>query len=358
MSKSAGLGFGGFLIALGLGWYYFSTVDVSIELFAYIFIIGGLGIIANSLLTWRWPQLPTRGVVGGIIGGLIVALLLTSGSTLLEYFTGFDVGTVRAEGMEVYSGDLTAPRIYLEIDNFNGPIQVSTLAAASYEVTVNIIAKGTSQQQADERLQEFIDNIRLGDTVVQDQHRLTLQYNIASNLYSRYSVAVDVRLPADALLEANLESSNGRISLSRVSGTILQLTTSNGALSLDDVIADEITGQTSNGRIEGKIMANQTQLSSSNGRMTLQLTPPLSGEYDLSTSNGPVRITLSPATNIGYNLDLATSNGDIDINLPNLVYTEDQRTSKKAATAGFDTKEIQVILKVDTSNGDIDLVTP
>ena len=49
MSKFAGLGFGGFLIALGLGWYYFSTVDVSIQLFAYILVLGGLGIIANSL---------------------------------------------------------------------------------------------------------------------------------------------------------------------------------------------------------------------------------------------------------------------------------------------------------------------
>jgi len=358
MSKSAGLGFGGFLIALGLGWYYFSTVDISIQLFAYILVIGGLGLIANSLLTWRWPRLPIRGVVGGVIGGLILAVLLTSGSTLLDYFTGLDVGTVRAEGMEVYSGSLTAPRIYLEIDNFNGPIQVSTGVAASYEVTVNIIAKGTSQQQADERLQEFIDNIQFSDIVVQNQHRLILQYNLASNLYTRYSVAVDVRLPADALLEAILESSNGGIALSRISGTILQLTTSNGALSFDDVTADQITGQTSNGRIEGKLIANQTQLSSSNGGMTLQLAPAHSGEYDLSTSNGPVRITLSPASNIGYDLDLSTSNGDIDINLPNLEYTEDQRTSKKAATVGFNTKDIQVFLEVDTSNGDIDLVTP
>ena len=358
MSKSAGLGFGGFLIALGLGWYYFSTVDVSIQLFAYLLVIGGLGIIANSLVAWRWPQLPTRGVVGGIIGGLILALLLTSGSTLLDYFTGLDVGTVRAEGMEVYSGALTAPRIYLEIYNFNGPIQVSTHATASFEVTVTIIAKGTSQQQADERLQEFIDNIQYSDAVVQNQHRLIVRYNIANNLYSRYSVAVDVRLPVDALVEANLESSNGEIALSQVSGTILQLTTSNGALNFDELIADQITGQTSNGRIGGKMVANQTQLSTSNGEITLQLAPLQSGEYDFYTSNGMVRITLSPAFNIGYDLDLSTSNGDIDINLPDLEYTENQRTSKKAVTVGFDTKEIQVILKIDTSNGEIDLITP
>jgi hypothetical protein len=358
MSKSAGLGFGGFLIALGLGWYYFSTVDVSIQSFAYILIIGGLGIIANSLLTWRWPRLPLRGVVGGIIGGLILALILTSGSTLLDYFTGLDVGTVQAEGVKTYSGALTTSRIYVEINNFNGPIQVNTGVAASYKVTMTIIAKGISQQQADERLQEFIDNIQFSDVVVQNQHRLIVQYNLASNLYSRYSVAVDVRLPVDALLEANLESSNGGISMSQVSGSILQLTTSNGALSFDEVAADQITGQTSNGMIEGKLSANQTQLSSSNGGMTLQLAPPQSGEYDLSTSNGPVRITLSPTSNIGYDLDLSTSNGDIDINLPDLEYTENQSTSKIAATVGFETKEIQVVLVVDTSNSNIDLVTP
>lgn len=358
MSKSAGLGFGGFLVALGLGWYYFSTVEVSLQLFAYILVIGGIGIIANSLIAWRLPRLPIRGVVGGIIGGLILALLLTSGSTFLDYFAGLDVGTVRAEGMETYNGALTAPRIYLEIDNFNGPIQVSTRVAATYEVTVTIIAKGTSQEQADERLQEFIDNIQFSDIVEQSQHRLIVKYNLASNLYSRYSVEVDVMLPTDAFLEANLESSNGAISLSRVTGTVLYLQTSNGALNLDEVTADQITGQTSNGRIEGTMMANHTQLSTSNGGMTVQLAPPQSGEYDLSTSNGPVRITLSSASNIGYDLDLSTSNGDIDLDLPDLEYAENQRTSKKAATVGFGSKEIQVILKVDTSNGNIDIVTP
>jgi hypothetical protein len=358
LSKSAGLGFGGFLVALGLGWYYFSTVDVSLQLFAYILVIGGIGIIANSLLAWRWSRLRIQGLVSGIIGGLILSLILTSGTTLIDYFTGFDVGTFRAEGTEAFEGALTAPSVYLEIDNFNGPIRVRTHSAASFDVTINIIAKGTSQQQADERRDDFIEKIRFTENIVQNQHRLIVNYNLASNLYSRYSVEVVVTLPAVVLLEADLASSNGGISISSITGTMLQLDTSNGALNLNEVIADRITGQTSNGGINGEIMANQTHLSSSNGGLTLRLEPPRSGEYILSTSNGPVRITLSSASNIGYDLDLSTSNGDIDIALPDLEYSENQRTSKKAATVGFESKDIQVSLEIDTSNGNIDIVTP
>jgi hypothetical protein len=358
LSKSVGLGFGGFLVALGLGWYYFSTVDVSLQLFAYILVIGGIGIIANSLLAWRWSRLPIQGLASGIIGGLILSLILTSGTTLLDYFTDFNVGTFRAEGTEAFDGALTAPNVYLEIDNFNGPIRVSTHTAASFDVMVNIIAKGTSQEQADERLEGFIEKIRFTDNIVQNQHRLIMNYNLASNLYSLYSVEVVVTLPSDVLLEADLESSNGGISVASITGTVLQLDTSNGALNLNEVVADRISGQTSNGGIEGEIMANQTHLSSSNGGLTLRLGPPGSGEYVLSTSNGPVRITLSSASNIGYDLDLSTSNGDIDITLPDLEYSENQKTRKIAATVGFESKDIQVSLEVDTSNGNIDIVTP
>lgn len=358
MSKSAGLGFGGFLVALGLGWYYFSTIDISLELIAYILVIAGIGVIANSLIAWRWTRLPIRGLVGGIIAGLILSLVLTSGTTLLEYFTGLGVGTFRAEGATTFDGALTAPNVYLEIDNFNGPIRVNTHAAASFEVLVNIVAKGTSQQQADDRLQDFIDKIQFTDTIAQSQHRLIMKYNLESHLYSQYSVEVVVNLPVDARLEADLVSSNGGISLSRVTGTVLQLETSNGAVNLNKVIADQITGQTSNGGIEGEIMANQTILSSSNGGFTLRLAPPQSGDYTLSTSNGPVRVTLSSASNIGYDLDLSTSNGDITLALPDLEYSENQRTRKIATTVGYESKDIQVTLEIDTSNGNIDLVTP
>ncbi len=71
MSGRGGLGFGGFLVGLGTGWMVFQEIHVSGELFAWIMIIAGAGVVASSLL---FSSRRNRHF-GGLIRGLTLVAL-------------------------------------------------------------------------------------------------------------------------------------------------------------------------------------------------------------------------------------------------------------------------------------------
>ena len=249
MRVSTAFNVGCFLLAFGLGWYIFTTYAIPVDVFGWIFIVAGAGIIVSALITWKRPHLPIRGLVGGVLGGFILSLFVTSG---FGFITG-GVGPYRAEDTKVYSGLVTANNIYVEVDNFNGPIQVSTWNEAEYELTLTIVAKGVSQQNAEDKLTDL--KIQLDDQVVQGQQTLTLNYDVPFLAYSTYAIEVDLVLPADAGIDLDLDSSNGGIYLTDISCNSSKMETSNGPLILDNVFADRITGVTSNGGIEGTVEA-------------------------------------------------------------------------------------------------------
>ncbi len=72
---------GFFLVALGLGWFIFSNVNIEITptVFAYLLIIAGAAIILSGIASWRRPAHPVKGIAGAIVGGLVLALFLTNG---------------------------------------------------------------------------------------------------------------------------------------------------------------------------------------------------------------------------------------------------------------------------------------
>ena len=83
----------------------------------------------------------------------------------------------------------------------------------------------------------------------------------------------------------------------------------------------------------------------------------VSGNYKLITSNNQIDLKLSSATDVGYDLDLSTSNGNVVVDLPNLDYTIDQRTRKEAMTKNFASKSVKITIEADTSNDDINVDT-
>ena len=133
--------------------------------------------------------------------------------------------------------------------------------------------------------------------------------------------------------------------------------TSNGQLVFEKVLAETIWGKTSNGQVQGQLESKDTYLSTSNGKIDVTIPCTVSGFYELMTSNGDIELTLSSSSNVGYDLDLSTSNGGLNIGLSDLNYSINKRTEKEAITEGFDAKPIQITLKADTSNGSIDIET-
>ncbi len=353
MSNSPSLGFGGFLIGLGVGWFVFTTFDVSSNIFAWLMIIGGSAVVVSSLVSKTSFGRRTGGLIGGVIGGLILSLIFTTGFGFINVFDGGFLGTYRAETTESFTGTMTANSVYLSVDNFNGPVSVSTWNRNEFSVELLIKAKGTTTSQAEKNLDDFV--IDFDESVVQGQGRLVLGYGIPVTDYNKYSVQVEAFLPADAVIDMELESSNGAMSLTDVVGGEIQLDTSNGAFAFDNVYAESINAETSNGAISGDFEAPDTFISTSNGAIDLTLPCTVTGEYILRTSNGQVDVSVSSSSDVGYDIDASTSNGAVSIGLPNLEYSVNQRTSKEARTRGFEDKEIQITLDVSTSNGSVDI---
>jgi hypothetical protein len=353
LSDSPALGFGGFLVGLGVGWVVFSTFELSGNMFAWLIIICGAAVVVSSLLSRGRYGRRTGGLVGGVIGGLVLSLFITTGFGFIDIFDGGSPGTYRAETTESFTGTMTADSVYLSVDNFNGPVSVSTWDRSEYSVELLIKAKGTTTSQAEKNLEDFV--IDFDESMVQGQGRLILRYGIPATAYNKYSVQVEAFLPVDAVIDLELDSSNGAMSLKDLVGGEIQLDTSNGAFAFDNIYAESINAETSNGAISGDFEAPDTFISTSNGAIDLTLPCTVTGEYILRTSNGQVDLSLSSSSDVGYDIDASTSNGVVSIGLPNLDYSVNQRTSKEARTVGFQGKEIQITLDVSTSNGSVDI---
>ncbi len=350
MKESTSLSLGGILLGIGIGWIVFQSLDVTFNLFASILIVSGIGLILASLLHRIGLSLPIRGLIGGLIGGLILSLVITSGLDLINVPGNWNFSSI---GTLTLTNTVVTDRVYLEIDNFNGPIQVSTWDKVEYRIDLEIKARGSSQNEAKEYVDQF--NVDFDETEDQDQKRLILKYDVPSLTRSRYSIKVTVSLPASAIIDLDLDSSNGQISLANINGNDLKLETSNGPLIFDNVYGNDISGKTSNGGIEGWVDAKYASLSTSNARVKITIPCTYNGEYHLITSNGAIELFISPSLQVGYDLDLSTSNGNIDIDLTDLRFFENQRTNKKAQTEEFDNKSIHMIVQASTSNANIEI---
>ncbi len=349
MSDHKGLGFGGFLVGLGAGWMVFQEIHVSGEVFAWILIIAGAGVVASSLLFSSRRNRHFGGLIGGLTVGTILSLMITSNFVLYGISSGGYSGNYRAQDTMTFTGALTADTVLLDVNSFNGPIEVSTWNKDEYSISALIKAKGTTDAEAEENLERF--EFDLDDSMILGKKRLVLRHNVAGTMTSRYSVQIEVWLPADATIELALDSSNGGIYLSDIEGGEIKLDTSNGGFRFDNVEARNVDAKTSNGAVTGKLNAWNADISTSNGAITLTMPCTRNGRYELRTSNGPVQLEVSSSTSIGYELDLTTSNGIVDIDLPNLDYTVSTRTRKEAHTYGLTSKSVRITIDSSTSNG-------
>jgi len=154
-----------------------------------------------------------------------------------------------------------------------------------------------------------------------------------------------------------MTTSNGPIEISGFQGNRLEIHTSNGAIHLHDISAQSLVGRTSNGRIEGKIDAGESNLSTSNGQVDLAFAATRSGRHRLHTSMGSVRLHLPSDSRVGYDLDLHTTHRRIDIDIPNLAFRRSYRDEVLATTTDFDAKEIKLSIEASTSQGRIEAGT-
>jgi DUF4097 and DUF4098 domain-containing protein YvlB len=256
-----------------------------------------------------------------------------------------------ADERKSFSGGVTMGKVSFEAENVNGSIRITTGDKPEYNIELTVEAGGYTKEEAEENLKEL--KVDLADEVTKGQKKLTLNIEHPHSQGRWYRIDIDVTLPAECEIDLDVGSKNGRITIEGVNGGILKMETKNGHLILDNVSAGFIKGKSSNGKIEGKIESKNTSLSTSNGRIYLDLPCKASGEYELRTSNGSIELETPKESMAGFDLNMRTSLGRINIDLPDLEYTSYRKTRKVAKTNGFDEKEVQIAIEAETSLGKI-----
>jgi DUF4097 and DUF4098 domain-containing protein YvlB len=353
--SDSGIGFGGFLLGVGGGYYLFQYVDFSFDIISYLLILMGVGIILGSILT-KGGKSPLSDVFGGVVGGLFFAVFLTQGFGLLGDFSNqwddIDSPIYRATETISLDAPLDADALILTVEAVNGGIDVSSWSGDSVELELEIRAKGDTDAEAERNIDDF--EYTLQDTTVDDTLELSLTFPISNTNWNLYTVLITVKVPEGVDTELLLDSTNGKIVVSDLVLSGIDVETTNGVITLNDIKSQTINVDTTNGGIFGTITSSETHFSTTNGIITIELMAS-SGEHEFDTTNGIIELTLPTGSDIGYSIDLDTSVGAIDVNLPNIDYSVDRIRNKIGETEGFSSKDIQITINADTTIGAIEI---
>jgi DUF4097 and DUF4098 domain-containing protein YvlB len=354
--SDSGVGFGGFLLGVGGGYYLFRYVDFSFDIIGYLLILMGIGIILGHYLS-QGRKHPMKDIWGGFIGGLFLAVFLTQGFGLIgditNQWTDFDDNTYRATRDVSLNQVIEATSVNLSVDSVNGAIDVSPWSGDDVKIDLEIKAKGSSTADAEDNLDDFryeLSSEQSGG--IQD---ITLTFPLSSmNLWSTYSVYVQVFVPETQIDEIDLATNNGAISIEDLELSGLYVDTTNGAISFSDVSATDLLAHTTNGAIAGTITSTTGSYSTTNGAIDITVGAN-SGSYNLDTTNGSIEVNLPSGSDIGYKINLDTSIGSLDVNLPSINYSVDRTREKVGQTDDYESKTVQIEIDADTSIGGIEL---
>ncbi|HYE57271.1 MAG TPA: DUF4097 family beta strand repeat-containing protein [Rhodothermales bacterium] len=198
----------------------------------------------------------------------------------------------------------------------NGGIKVIAWDRPTAELHARVTAQARTEEEA-RRLADGVE-IRTGGTI-----RADIPDDREDNEWA--SVSYELRVPRSSDLD--LEANNGGIAIEGVTGRI-RFETSNGGVALTDVGGD-VEGRTSNGGLNVALSGERWE-----------------GEgLNVRTSNGGVR--LSVPEGFGADLEVGTTNGQIDLGFP--VTVEGRIGRRVQTTLGRGGPPVRVI----TTNGGV-----
>ncbi len=240
--------------------------------------------------------------------------------------------------------------IDIEATTSNGSITIEPWDGAGFRVEVRARVRNTTGDPAvaQARLEEAID-------YEATPGRLRIDCS-GAKVVSGASLVI--QLPRSFQYDLELESSNGKVEIGRLECGRVEVETSNGRISFDGQSADAAELETSNGRIQCMGAAKRLVAETSNGSIFVAPAR-VTGDaaYELETSNGSIEVQLASDDDVGYSIEAETSQGDIHVDLPNLVYQVNTRSVGHkeivASTPGYDEKANRLQVKAETSNGSI-----
>ncbi len=229
-----------------------------------------------------------------------------------------DFGDIRRYQADFEETHALKPGARLELENFNGPVEITGSDAEE------IVVRGTKYAAS----RELLDVVRVEVNVTPDSARI--RTSVPRHDQRRCGVSYILTVPRRVVLDrittsnggirvdgtegaARLKSSNGRVRVDRLKGD-LQAETSNGSITVaDSEGAAEL--RTSNGRISAERVKGRLDARSSNGSIEARLSEPLASEQiRLVSSNGSITVELDQLNN--NEVYAETSNASVTLRLP------------------------------------------
>ncbi|NLV37022.1 MAG: DUF4097 domain-containing protein [Clostridiaceae bacterium] len=199
------------------------------------------------------------------------------------------------------------------------------------------------------------------------------------------SVSYDVFVPAVKFNKLTLETKNSKIYVEDTLSSEFVSITKNGAIDLAGVNSDKVTVDTKNAKVIatyliGKdinistknaaidiknLKAEKLDASTINGKITLEnlqnLENVTNAELILRTKNADIKANMNDSEDTGYKVLARTSNGGINLLIPNLLYrsapkVEGATRMSEAETENYASAAQKVNIVVETQNGYIEVI--
>ncbi len=244
----------------------------------------------------------------------------------------------------------------LRIHNVNGKTCVRGEARDDIEVKACKTARAESAEAASQLLEDIhLVDVEMGGV-------LSLDVEIPRRWNRHGSVNLEIRVPDKLRVEVN--AANGKVSVAGLRNAV-KARSSNGSVTVSDVVGD-VDIMTSNAKVECSDTCGRLVARSSNGKVEVD---GHRGSIDASTSNGLISASVDDVSREG--IVLSTSNGRIVLDLPEQVDADvdmqvDNGVIRNDRTLGGGTRETNGRLRgtlgrggapvrLRTSNGSIAL---
>lgn len=212
-------------------------------------------------------------------------------------------------------------------------------------------------------------------------NNVSLKLNKQGNL----SVSHEIYLPSIKFNEIKISTSNGKILVEDAKCTSLEGITRNGHVELMGINSEKVSIHTQNARINISYMigrnvdintknsvidikhikAEAIKAVTKNGRIIVENVQNYENETDmtlvLSTTNGGIKVNMNDADNRGYKVNAKTTNGGINILIPEMIYNnlskkETGISSVEAISSRYQDFRDKTTIEAETTNGYIEIV--
>ncbi len=339
---------GAFVLALQyIDWGAFAPM----ELADFVITAGVALLICFVLALWSRSPLfdELLHLIALIIGATALGLLVSgAGASALVNLAGSE----RAEKTVSFDGSFSpdATTLTVTLDVQNGSATVQTWENETFQITITARARAWSEKEA----QKILSGVTLEPPRLSPSEISFRAPRLPFGFFGNIETNIQVLLPRGRVYELHLTSVNGALNAQEINAAQADLSTVNGRIQVNALTAQRMTLRTVNGAIGGQVSSSEATASTTNGPIDLILGS-VTGSYEFSALNGSIELDVPADPQIGYSISARSVISRVRVQIPNLVYRQQERRRVEGVTDSFQRAATKITIRANTTNGGIEI---